>query len=99
MAKKIRKGNYSEDFKREAVELLREGRYTVPEASQHLGVSEQSLYRWQTRYGEQVDVKGAKVPKTSEESRIRELEAENRQLRMERDFLKKTAAYFIKSDG
>ena len=98
MGRKLRKGSYSEEFKKEAVQLITEGRYTVQDAAKHLGVSEQSMYRWQARYGQPEEVKAGKPTKTAEQSRIRELEAENRRLRMERDFLKKTAAYFAKNE-
>ncbi len=90
---------FSREFKLEALKVMEEGRYTIAEAAKNLGVSEQSLYRWRLQLGvEAQDAFRGNGKMTSEQSRIRELESENRRLRMERDFLKKTAIYFAKEE-
>lgn len=97
MSKKRRK--FTKSFKLEAVRLVEEGKYTVPEAAGKLGIPEQSLYRWRKEFrdegGEAFRGNGNL---TSEQERIRQLESEVRRLTMERDFLKKTAAYFAKDE-
>ena len=96
--KKARK-KFSEEFKLEALKVVSEGRYSIPEAAEHLGISEQSLYRWRHQLGnEGGDAFRGNGNPTSEQARIEELESEVRRLRMERDFLKKTAAYFAKDE-
>jgi transposase len=97
MSKKRQK--FTKSFKLEAVQLVDEGRYSVPEAAERLGVSEQALYRWRKALKDEgVDAFRGNGNLTSEQECIRKLEAENRRLRMERDFLKKTAAYFAKDE-
>ena len=90
---------FSEEFKREAVRLLNENPTSAVETAKKLGVSRESIYRWrdeQERVG--TEAFRGNGNRTSDQDRIRQLEAENRQLRMERDFLKKTAAYFAKDE-
>jgi len=90
---------FSREFKLEALKLIEEGRYSVPEAAEHLGISDQTLYRWRQQLGvESGDAFRGNGKVTGEQARINELESENRRLRMERDFLKKTAAYFAKDE-
>ncbi|WP_082597227.1 transposase, partial [Rhizobium sp. Root708] len=40
------KGNFTEEFKRDAVRQITERGYPVAEVSQRLGVSPHSLYEW-----------------------------------------------------
>lgn len=45
------KGNFSDEFKRDAVRQITERGYPVAEVSQRLGVSQYSLYAWKKRFG------------------------------------------------
>jgi transposase len=45
------KGNFSDDFKRDAVRQITERGYPVAEVSQRLGVSQHSLYVWTKLFG------------------------------------------------
>jgi transposase-like protein len=56
---------------RDAERLVGEGR-TVPEACRELGFSQQSYYRWRTRFGQMNE---------QEARRLKDLERENRQLK------------------
>jgi transposase len=94
MAKKT----YTEEFKREAVRLALSGEKSRLQVSQDLGVGYGTLSGWVTRFAKPLRVSG-KVPQLSESERIRELERECRELRQERDILKKAAAYFAKVSG
>jgi transposase len=90
---------FTDEFKREAVRLLNENPTSGVETAKKLGIGREYLYRWRD---EQRD-SGAEAfrgngKRTAEQERIRELESEVRRLQMERDFLKKTAAYFAKDD-
>lgn len=95
----MKRRKFTKEFKQEALSLISEGRYSVAEAAERLGVGSNVLYKWrreQATGGTQA-FRGNGVV-SDEQRQIKELESEVRRLRMERDFLKKTAAYFAK-DG
>ena len=88
MASKARK-RYTEEFKAQAVELLRTGK-SVAELVEELCVSTDLLYRW--KRGPQVGSEGMRaVGERPVASDLRALLRENAQLRMENDILKKAA--------
>ena len=88
---------YPEEFRREAIRLLRRGDRTVPELARDLGVSQQSLRNW----SRQVDVdEGRQEGLTSDErEELKRLRRENRVLAEEREILKKAAACFAAQDS
>ena len=49
------KGNFTDDFKRDAVRQITERGYPVSEVSQRLGVSAHSLYEWRKKYSGALD--------------------------------------------
>ncbi len=83
---------YTDEFKREAVKLLRSGDRTIPQLAKELGVSPQSLRNWST----QIDVDDGTRPGLTSDERgeLRRLRRENRILSEEREILKKAAAFF-----
>jgi transposase len=87
---------YPEEFRREAVGLIRSGQRSLAEASESLGVSQQTLRNWL----KQADVDaGVAAGVTGEErEELRRLRRENRVLREEREILKKAAAFFAKEN-
>lgn len=94
MAEKKKRRKFSKEFKAEAVQLVRESSKSIAQIARDIDVGETSLNNW---------VRQAKVDRgegrpgeltTEELEELRRLRKENRELRMERDFLKKTAAYF-----
>jgi transposase len=93
MAKRKRT-RYSPEFKAEAVELVRRGGRSVAELAAELSVSEQSLYRWveRARIDEKADPEGPLT--SSERTELSALRRRLKEVEQERDFLKKTAAYF-----
>ena len=83
---------YPDEFRREAVELMRSGR-TPRELSEGLGVSEQTLRNW--RRQDQLDRHERDDGLTSDErEELARLRRENLRLRQERDLLKRAAAFF-----
>ena len=83
---------YPDEFRREAVQMLRAGR-TPRELSESLGVSEQTLRNW--RRQDQVDRHERDDGLTSDErDELRRLRRENVRLKQERDLLKRAAAFF-----
>ena len=85
---------YPEEFRREAVELVRGGR-TIVNVVTSLGVTEPSLRTWVKR--EQLDRRerddGLRSEEREELSRLRR---ENARLKQERDLLKRAAAFFAR---
>ena len=86
------KKRYTQEFKDEAVRLVRERKYSVADTSKRLGVSVHSLYKWL----------GGQRVQTQEQSQAT-LQSENLRLKKallraeeERDILKKAAAYFAR---
>lgn len=89
------KRKYTSEYRESAVALvLSEGR-TVKQAAADLGMPENTLNVWvsQARNGKGVFTPVAQVDLAA---RVRELEAENRRLTIERDILKKATAFFAK---
>ena len=95
MSKK--KNRHKEEFKREAVRLmLSRGERTVADIARSVGVTESDLYRWRDKYGGTVRVAAA-VPETPEQE-VKRLRKEVERLRLEREILKKAAAFFAKEN-
>lgn len=87
---------YPEEFRREAVALIRSGQRSLAEASKSLGVSQQTLRNWL----KQADVEAGVAEGLTGEEReeLRRLRREVRVLREEREILKKAAAFFVKEN-
>ena len=88
---------YPEQFRREAVELVRGGR-SIADVAASLGVSQQSLRTWEKR--EQAD-RGELCEQLSsaEREELRELRRRVRRLEQERDVLKHATAFFARETG
>lgn len=94
--KKTRR-RYSREFKLEAVRQLQEGR-RLADVARELEVDAQVIRRWVQQV--EIDAETAfpgngRAPREEEE--LQRLRKEVAQLRAERDFLKKAAAYFAKT--
>jgi len=85
--------NYPEDFKRDAVSLVTEQGYSIAEAARSLGIGAGLLGRWKREYEAQAT--GEELDKDEREE-LKRLRRENRELRMEKEILKKASAYFAK---
>jgi len=89
--------HYSKQFKIDAVKLVTEQGYNVSEAARNLGIHHSSLRRWkrqlETDGNQTFPGKGHMIPEKEELYRLRK---ENKRLRMEREILKKAAAFFAK---
>lgn len=90
----VRKRKYTAEFKAEAVKLAKTGGKPVGEVAKNLGIPEYSLYRW---VREAEPAAGEDAPLTeSERAELKRLRQDNERLQMEREFLKKAAAFFAK---
>ena len=88
---------FSSEFKHEAVRLVRERGVAVPQAARDLDLHENVLRKWvrELAADPQHAFPGQGQMKP-EQAEIDRLKKENAKLRMERDILKKAAAYFAK---
>jgi len=90
---------YTPEYRAEAVRLFREGGKTLTECAQAIGVSRAGLTKWV----QQADIDEGNGPAgaltTSEREELQRLRRENRQVKMERDFLKKAAAFFARENS
>lgn len=84
------RNRYDQDFKKNAVRLSFNSSKPVRIIASELGVPESALYRWRKLYTED----GKQTPFASLEAENRALKRENAELALERDMLKKAAAYF-----
>ena len=87
--------SYTREFKVEAVRLVTEQRYSLREAAESLGVSENALRTWRKQLVDEAEAAfPGKGEVSSRDEQVRRLQEENRRLRMERDILKKATAFF-----
>ena len=94
MADKRGRRRFSEEFKRDAVELVRTTGRPIAEVAKELGIYDSTLGNWCKQ--DRID-RGEREGLTSDDrTRLRELESENAKLRMERDLLKRTVAFWVK---
>lgn len=94
MANERRK--YTEEFKREAVQLMETSGKAIAEIARDLGINDNNLYRWRGLYGNRSPV--------SKNGSVAEIEAELNRLRrevavlqQERDILKKAMSIVSRS--
>jgi transposase len=84
---------YTKAFKEEAVALVIDQGYTVPDAAQSLGIRANLLYGWKQQFEEKQTGTGLSGDERSELMKLRK---ENKQLRMEKEILKKASAFFAR---
>jgi len=91
---------YSREFKLEVVRRVQEMGRSQIQVADELGVSANTISRWMKQFREEKDEAfPGKGKQTSQAALIRHLRGENERLRKERDFLKKTSAYFAAKNG
>ncbi len=90
--------NYTQEFRESAIAMVTKGDRSMRQAADNLGIPYNTIVEWVKRARKQA---GSFAPpeRRDAEARIRELEAENRQLRTERDILKKATAYFAREQS
>lgn len=85
---------YPEEFRREAVQMVRSGR-KLGDVAGSLGVTEQSLRNWVKR--DQLERRERDDGLTlAERDELRELRRKVKRLEQERDLLKRAAAFFAR---
>ncbi len=99
LAERVRR-QYTREFKKEAVELVTQQDYTVTQAAKSLGVNRGVLTRWRREYlAKAKDAFPGTGHQTADMEELRRLREENRRLRLEKEILKKAAAFFARESG
>ena len=97
MKSKKRK-KYTKEFKDEAVKLITDQGYSFADAGRNLGLNPNLISRWKRDLeGGNTEMSPAQM--VTMKSELRELRRENKRLKMEREILKKAAAFFAKKSG
>jgi transposase len=90
-----RRRKYTPEFKDEAAKLVIETLRPIAEIARQIGVNEGTLGSWVTTYRK--NHAGEEPPLSiTDRARLRELEKENRELKMKAEFLEKAAAFFAR---
>jgi transposase len=91
------KRKFSREFKISAVKLVNEQGYSIADAARSLGIDPGNVRNWLEKYGPQTEP--APSTEASLRTELRRLRKENAELLMERDILKKAAAYFAREQA
>ena len=100
MNEKLNRVKYTKEFKQDAVNLVTEQGYSASEAGRRLGVGQSNVSRWvrELRKDQQDGAEG-EIPRKELEAEVKRLKKENQRLQMEREILKKAAAFFAKESN
>ena len=85
--------NFSPEYREEAVKMVLESSRPIAQVARELGLNEGTLGNWVNAY-RRAHADEEPPLSVSERARLRGLEKENRELKMEREFLGKAAAFF-----
>ena len=96
---KRKRRKFTPEYKAETVRLVAESGKTIGEVARDLDLTESALRNWVKQ--SEIDAgRGPAGALTSEErEELRRLRRENKQLRMEREILKKATAFFAKENS
>jgi transposase len=84
---------FTKEFKRDAVALVRATGRPIAQIARELGIYDSTLGNWVRQ--DAIDRGEREGLTTEERERLRQLEAENAKLRMERELLKRTVAFWV----
>ena len=88
--------SFTPEYKAEVVGLVRDGEKGKSEVSRDLVLTESAVRNWVSRSEADLGRGDTKFLTTAEREELSQLRCENRQLRMERDILKKATAFFAR---
>jgi transposase len=95
---RVAKAVYTAEFRAEAVALVLRDGLKASEAARRLSISKKTLDNWlaQGRAGKLAAIGTNRAPVTEQEAELSRLRKELAETKMERDLLKKAAAYFAR---
>jgi len=91
-----RRSNFTQEFKKEAVELLRSSGKTSLEIAKDLGINRDNLLRWNRELEDEERKTGTVTINPEDIDEIKRLKKEMSILKQERDILKKALGIFSK---
>ena len=92
----IRRRRYTEEFKVEAVRLVRDSARPVAQVARDLGIAETQVYRWVAEH-RQAEAQGTtRAGQRAEAEELARVKRELARVTQERDFLRRAAAFFAK---
>jgi transposase-like protein len=95
---RIPRGKYTKEFREEAVKLITEDKLGITEAARRLNLPSNTMDNWYRKYkaGKLGEIGKNYRPLTDVEMELARVKKENAELKMEREILKKAAAYFAR---
>ena len=100
MSEKATRQKFTKEFKEDAIKLVLEQGYNRSEAGRRLGIHSSVVSRWVREYRrDQEEAAEGGIARRELEAEIRRLGKENKRLEMEREILKKAAAFFAKESN
>lgn len=88
---------FSDEFKRDAVEIVRTSGKSIAEVARELGIYDSSLGNWVRQ--DEIN-RGEREGLSSDDSQeLSELRRENARLRMERELLKRAVAFWVRESN
>jgi transposase-like protein len=85
---------FTPEYRMEAVKMVIEGQRPIAAVARDLGINEGTLGNWVQKYRREHPV--TEELNLDDRAKLRELERENRELKLQNEFLKKAAAYFAR---
>ncbi len=85
---------FTREFKLSAVRLVNQQGYTVPAAARSLGIDRGSVRQWVAKFSSEAGL--APAGDGALQAEVQRLRKENARLLMEREILKKAAAFFAR---
>ena len=98
MAKRKRR-QFSKEFKADTVRLTQKGDRSIAQVATDLDLTETALREWVKRAETDASPSPAGALTTAEREELQQLRRENKRLQMEREILKKAAAFFAKENA
>ena len=89
-----RNSRFTNEFKCEAIKLVKEQGYTQAEVAKRLGISSKNISRWITELSSDKNHQ-TKLKLTIEQEELLQLRKEVKRLKLEREILKKAAIFFV----
>ena len=85
---------FTPEYREEAVKMVIQTQRPTAEVARELGINEGTLGTWVNKYRNENPV--SEELSLPDRAKLKEYERENRELRLQNDFLKKAAAYFAR---
>jgi len=95
MNQKRQRKDFTDEFKNDAVRLVTEQGYSCNEVARRLGINHSNISRWVRLHRNEAESANQNPGSVRDlEDEVKRLRKENKRLLMEREILKKAAAFF-----